>query len=73
MPRLNPETKLSAYIDADVYHKVSSQLQWGQLTQLIRCLMHSLVLILKDAEATNDMYLYINGRKPLTLPVPKEE
>lgn len=67
----NYETRVSALIDSDEYGKISSHLNYGQLTTLMRKFFGSLNLIVSK-KGFNDISLYLNNGKDLLLPRNKD-
>lgn len=67
------ETKLTSYIDTDLYYRVTGNLHWGQLTHLLRNFMLGIDQLQQTDSGKDDVILFLNGRKPLTIPQTKEE
>ena len=64
--------KMTAEVDKDIYRNIAKDLHHGQMTQLVRAFALSINQLINDGEK-EELYLWLYGTKPLTLPPPTEE
>lgn len=62
--------KLAAYVKKSEHHYIKSHLYHGQFTQLIRCFLESIVILIQEKKVV-DIMKYVHKEQTLILPIKK--